>query len=207
MRFESVVLEGTFVRLEPLSEVHKHGLCEAIADGELWNLFVTLVPHPRSIDAFFERARKEYEAAEGLAFAAIDRATNKVAGSTRFMKANHPNRRVEIGFTFLGKSWQRTSINTEAKLLMLRHVFETLGMNRVELLTDYLNESSRRAIVRLGAKEEGILRNHMVMPNGRIRDSVLFSIIKNEWPGVEENLLFKLSSYVAQQSSDRTYER
>lgn len=205
MRFESVVLEGTFVRLEPLSEIHKHGLCEAIADGELWGLFVTLVPHPRLIDGFFEHARKEYESGEGLAFATIDRATNKVAGSTRFMKANHPNRRVEIGFTFLGKSWQRTSINTEAKLLMLKHAFQTLGMNRVELLTDYLNERSRRAIVRLGAKEEGVVRSHMVMPNGRVRDSVLYSIIKNEWPGVEENLLSRLSAYQAQQSvaSDR----
>lgn len=200
MRFESVTLEGTFVRLEPLSETHEQGLCEAISDGELWNVFVTLVPHPDSIDVFFENARKEHEAGDGLAFATIDRATNKIAGSTRFMKANHPNLRVEIGFTFLGKSWQRTSFNTEAKLLMLRHAFETLGMNRVEFLTDYLNEKSRRAILRLGAKEEGVVRNHMVMPNGRVRDSVLYSIIKNEWPGVKENLSVKLIAYRAQQS-------
>lgn len=200
MRFESVVLEGTFVRLEPLSEAHKQGLCEAISDGELWNLFVTLVPHPSAIDTFLDNAREAHEAGDGLAFATVDRATNRVAGSTRFMKANLPNRRVEVGFTFLGKSWQRTSFNTEAKLLMLTHAFETLGMNRVELLTDYLNERSRRAILRLGAKEEGIVRNHMVMPNGRVRDSVLYSIIKNEWPGIKQLLLFKLSALQAQQA-------
>lgn len=194
MRFESVTLEGMFVRLEPLSRAHKEGLCEAISDGELWQLFVTLVPHPSAIDTFLNDAQQAYEAGDGLAFATIDRATNKVAGSTRFMKAHLPHRRVEIGFTFLGQSWQRTSCNTEAKLLMLTHAFETLGMNRVELLTDYLNEKSRRAIMRLGAKEEGILRNHMVMPNGRVRDSVLYSIIKNEWPGVKQNLLFRLSA-------------
>ena len=109
------------------------------------------------------------------------------------MKANPLHKRVEIGYTFLGKSWQRTAINTEAKLLMLTHAFETLELNRVELLADYLNQASRKAILRLGAKEEGLLRNHMVMPNGRLRDSVLFSIIKNEWPGVKENLMARLA--------------
>jgi RimJ/RimL family protein N-acetyltransferase len=198
MRFEPVVLEGKYVRLEPLSSAHRQGLCEAISDGELWNLHVTLVPHPSEVDAFLNNAREAYEAGDGLAFATIDRVANKVAGSTCFMKANLPNRRVEIGFTFLGGSWQRTSFNTEAKLLMLTHAFETLGMNRVEFLTDYLNERSRRAILRLGAKEEGILRNHMVMPNGRVRDSVLYSIISNEWPGVKQHLSFKLSSREAQ---------
>jgi RimJ/RimL family protein N-acetyltransferase len=198
MKFERVKLEGTLVRLEPLSKDHKQELCDAISDGELWKLFVTLVPHPDSIDTFLENAQREYESGEGLAFSTIDRVSNKVVGSTRFMRANLPNRRVEIGFTFLGKSWQRSGINTEAKLLMLGHAFETLGMNRVELLTDYLNEKSRRAIVRLGAKEEGIVRSHMVMPNGRIRDSVLYSIIRNEWPGVRENLSMRLAEYGAE---------
>ena len=156
MRFEPVVLEGRVVRLEPLYGAHKQGLCEAIADGELGKLYVTLVPHPNDIDTFLNNAQEAHGAGDGLAFATIDRATNRVAGSTRFMKANIPNRRVEIGFTFLGSSWQRTRCNTEAKLLMLAHAFETLGMNRVEFLTDYLNDRSRRAILRLGAKEEGI---------------------------------------------------
>lgn len=193
MIFEPVVLRGKHVRLEPLSEKHKDGLCRAISDGELWNLFVTLVPHVKDIDGFFQNAFSARESGDGLAFATIDEATNKVAGSTRFMKANLPYKRVEIGFTFLGKSFQRTKINTEAKLLMLTHAFEALGLNRVELLTDYLNTKSRNAILRLGAKQEGVLRNHMVMPNGRVRDSVLFSIIASEWPGVKQNLEYKLA--------------
>jgi RimJ/RimL family protein N-acetyltransferase len=108
------------------------------------------------------------------------------------MKADLPNKRVEIGATFLAKSFQRTRVNTEAKLLMLTHAFEMLELNRVEFITNYLNTSSRNAILRLGAKEEGIMRNHMVMPDGCIRDSVLFSIIKHEWPGVKQNLLYRL---------------
>ncbi len=192
MKLEPVVLEGSFVRLEPLAAAHKQGLCEAIADGELWKLFVTLVPHPSEIDGFLARAREAHEAGDGLAFATVERSTGRVAGSTRFMCADVGNKRVEIGYTFLGRSWQRTRANTEAKLLMLTHAFESLGMNRVELITDYLNERSRRAILRLGAKEEGVMRNHMVMPNGRVRDSVLFSIISNEWPGVKQHLTAKL---------------
>ena len=109
------------------------------------------------------------------------------------MRASPVDKRVEIGFTFLGASWQKTALNTEAKLLMLTHAFEHLGMNRVELLTDYLNSNSRRAILRLGAKEEGILRSHRIMPDGRVRDSVMYSILKHEWPGVKQNLIYKLS--------------
>ena len=193
MSFESVVLEGTHVRLEPLDERHKDGLCRAISDGDLWKIFVTIVPHPDDIDQFLSNATSAHERGEGLAFATIDKSRNgQVAGSTRFMNANLPNRRVEIGFTFLGKTWQRSPINTEAKLLMLTHAFETLELNRVELMTDYLNTASRQAILRLGAKEEGVLRNHVVMPNGRVRDTVVFSIVKNEWPGVKQNLEYKL---------------
>lgn len=192
MKFTPTTLEGKFVRLEPLSAHHKQGLCDAIRDGELWNLFVTIVPHPDAIDAFFTNAQTALENNEGIAFATIDKATNKIAGSTRFMKSNLANKRTEIGFTFLGKSWQKTHINTEAKLLMLTHAFETMGLNRVELLTDYLNTTSRNAILRLGAKEEGILRNHMVMRDGRVRDSVIYSIINHEWAGVKQHLNAKL---------------
>ena len=193
MKFEEVTLEGRHVRLESLSEKHRKGLCQAISDGELWNLFFTLVPHVDDINNFLINAQIAHEAGDGLAFATIDKTTNKIAGSTRFMKANIANKRVEIGFTFLGKSYQKTRINTEAKLLMLTYAFESLNLNRVEFLTDYLNNTSRNAILRLGAKEEGILRNHMVMPDGRVRDSVLFSIIKNEWAGVKQNLSYKLA--------------
>ena len=193
MKFEEITLEGRHVRLESLTEKHREGLCQAISDGELWNLFVTLVPHVDDIDNFLINAQIAHEAGDGLAFAIIDKANNKIAGSTRFMKANLANKRVEIGFTFLGKSYQKTMINTEAKLLMLTYAFESLNLNRVEFLTDYLNNTSRNAILRLGAKEEGILRNHMVMPDGRVRDSVLFSIIKNEWAGIKQNLSYKLA--------------
>ncbi|MCV2404055.1 GNAT family N-acetyltransferase [Marinomonas sp. C2222] len=192
MIFEKVTLQGQHVRLEPLSESHKEGICSAILDGELWKLFVTLVPHPSEIDAFLNKARLNQESGDGLAFAIIDEKTNQVAGSTRFMRANLPHARVEIGFTFLGKSFQKTKVNTESKLLMLTYAFETLNLNRVELLTDYLNTSSRNAILRIGAKQEGILRSHMVMPNGRVRDSVLFSIARHEWSGVKQNLEYKL---------------
>jgi len=196
MSFDKVTLEGSHVRLEPLSEHHRSELIEAIADGELWNLFVTLVPRIEAIDEFIENAISAQLSADGLAFATIDKASNRVVGSTRFMKASLPNRRVEIGFTFIAKSFQKTKINTEAKLLMLAHAFDILKLNRVEFLTDYLNSSSRNAIVRLGAKEEGTLRNHMVMPDGRVRDSVLFSITNNEWPSIKQNLSYKLENKI-----------
>ena len=194
MKYEEITLEGKYVRLEPLSFSHKEELVEAISDGELWNLFVTLVPKPDDIDAFINNANTAQKSGDGLAFATIDKKTGKVAGSTRFMKTDFINKRAEIGFTFLGKSFQKTNINTEAKLLMLNHLFELMHFNRVEIITDYLNTTSRNAILRLGAKEEGILRNHMLMPDGRVRDSVLYSIIKNEWGGVKMNILSKLSN-------------
>lgn len=193
MKFEKIVLEGSLVRLEPLSESHLEGLCKAIHDGKLWDLFVTLVPHPSDIGEFFSNAESGYNTGDGLAFAIIDKSTNAVAGSTRYMKANMANKRLEIGFTFLGKTWQKTKINTEAKYLLLKHAFEVLGLNRVELITDYLNSASRNAILRLGAKEEGILRSHMVMPSGRVRDSVIYSIVRHEWAGVKQHLEAKLA--------------
>lgn len=194
MVFDKIMLEGDYVRLEPLSNIHRDGLMDAISDGELWKLFVTLVPHIEFIDEFIENAILAYNNGDGLAFAIIDKASGRIVGSTRYMKASFQNKKVEIGFTFISRSYQKTNINTEAKLLMLAHAFETVGLNRVELLTDYLNIASRNAILRLGAKEEGILRNHMVMPDGRVRDSVIFSITSHEWLGVKKNLTFKLES-------------
>lgn len=191
---EKITLEGSGVRLEPLSECHRDGLVAAISDGELWNLFVTLVPRIEDIDVFIKNAIAAHASGDGLAFATIDKASGRVVGSTRFMKASLPNKRVEIGFTFIAKSYQKTKINTEAKLLMLTHAFEAMQLNRVELLTDYLNSRSRNAILRLGAKQEGVLRSHMVMPDGRVRDSVLFSMTHHEWPGIKQNLSYKLAA-------------
>ncbi len=194
MQFEKVSLEGSHVRLVPLTEIHSTELIDAISDGELWKLFVTLVPQVEDIDDFIENAITAHINGDGLAFATIDKASGQVIGSTRFMKANLPNKRVEIGFTFIAKSFQKTRVNTEAKLLMLTHAFDTMRLNRVEFITDYLNHTSRSAILRLGAKEEGILRNHMIMPDGRVRDSVLFSITNHEWPGIKQNLAYKLAT-------------
>lgn len=198
MSFENVTLQGRYIRLEPLSLSHRDGLRRSVTDGELWKLFYTLVPNVDGIDNYIRTAMMQHEAHQGLAFATVDMSSNNVIGSTRFMKADIPNKRVEIGATFLAKTFQRSAVNTEAKLLMLTHAFEVLDMNRVEFITDYLNTTSRNAILRLGAKQEGILRNHMVMPDGRVRDSVLFSIIRNEWPGVKQNLLFKLMQRVTE---------
>lgn len=192
MLFSPISLEGKHVRLEPLTIAHKAGLTAAINDGNLWELFVTLVPHPNQLDDFLIQAEKDFHNGEGLAFAIIDKNTQRIAGSTRFMKASLADKKTEVGFTFLGKSWQKTAINTECKYLLLTHAFEVLNLNRVEFITDYLNTTSRNAILRLGAKQEGVLRNHRIMPNGRIRDSVMFSIIKNEWTGIKEHLEFKL---------------
>ena len=192
VRIDKIVLEGKYVRLEPLMLGHKEQLCDAIRDGELWNLWVTLVPHPDNIDGFFDFANSSYETGFGLTFATIDKKSGKVVGSTRFMRTEFGHKRTEIGYTFLAKSAQKTAINTEAKLLMLTHAFEVLNLNRVEIVTDVLNENSRRAILRLGAKEEGILRSHMVMPDGRVRDSVMHSIVKEEWKEVKRGLETKL---------------
>lgn len=193
MVFDKIVLDGPSVRLEPLSISHKQGLAEAIADGELWRIFVTKVPHPDDLDEFIGNAYYALEEGDGLVFAIIDKRSGRVVGSSRYMRASPPNKRVEIGFSFIAKSHQKTHINTEAKLLMLEHAFENLKVNRVEFVADFLNQNSRNAILRLGAKQEGILRNHMVMADGRIRDSVVFTIISNEWPGVKQHLTAKLA--------------
>lgn len=196
-RLDPITLEGDHVRLEPLAPAHHDGLCRAIADGELWNLHVTLVPHPRDVPQFIQQALAAHERGEELAFATIDRASGALAGSTRFMKVHLPFKRVEIGFTFLAGSFQRTALNTEAKLLMLAHAFERLGLNRVEFLTDALNTRSRAAIARLGATQEGVLRQHMVMRDGRVRDSVIFGITAPEWPALKPRLAAKLAREAA----------
>lgn len=193
VQLEAVPLVGAHVRLEPLTHGHHDGLCEAIQDGELWNLQVTLVPHPRDVSAFIDDALAAHAAGSQLGYATIDLATGRIAGSTRFMAVNLPHRRLEIGFTFLGRSWQRTAVNTEAKLLMLTHAFEALGMNRVEFLTDVRNGTSRTAITRLGATHEGILRQHMVMRDGWIRDSALYSITGSDWPNTRRSLIARLA--------------
>jgi RimJ/RimL family protein N-acetyltransferase len=189
---ERVVLRGQRVALEPLCSEHLPGLSAAIKDGELWSIPVTLVPHPDELPEFLKRAESRYAAHLERAFATIDLASGTIVGSTRFMSINREHRRVEIGFTFLAQRWQRSYVNTEAKYLMLRHAFEEWECNRVEFITDVLNTKSRHAILRLGAKEEGVLRHHMIMRDGRIRDSAIYSVIRSEWPQVKSALEEKL---------------
>jgi N-acetyltransferase len=188
MKLEKIALENAAVRLEPLHARHRADLAAAIRDGELWTIRETLVPHPDALDAFFETAEARFAAGVELAFATFDKVSQRIVGSTRFMCINAANRRVEIGFTFLARSAQQTHVNTNGKYLMLCHAFDTWGCNRVELLTDVRNAKSRAAIARIGAQQEGVLRSHMVMPDGHLRDSVIFSVIRAEWPGVRERL-------------------
>ena len=188
-----MTLCGRRVRLEPLdAERHRAGLEAAIADGDLSSLWVTTVPRPDQMDELFAAVEAATAAGTELAFATVDAETERVAGSTRFMAIDPIHRRVEIGSTFLAASYQRTHVNTEAKLLMLTHAFDVWDVNRVELLTDKLNERSRAAIVRIGAQPEGILRAHKAMPDGRIRDSAIYSIVRPEWPGVQAALTDRL---------------
>ncbi|MFG2997874.1 GNAT family N-acetyltransferase [Streptomyces sp. NPDC048340] len=190
-------LVGERVRLEPLEQRHHDGLCEAVRDGKLWELAVTLVPHPDDVRAFIAEAALAREQGVQIPYATVDAATGRVIGSTRLMVINTANRRLEIGWTFLAGAWQRTGANTEAKLLMLTHAFEAMGMNRVELLTDVRNSASRAAISRIGATHEGVLRHHMVMRDGWIRDTAVYSITRPEWPAVKQNLRARLAAAAA----------
>jgi N-acetyltransferase len=188
MKIEPITLTGSTVRLEPLRESHHEGLCEVGLDADLWKVIPYRVTTPAEMADYIGKARAAEEAGSVLAFATIEIASGRPVGSTRFMNIDVGNRRVEIGSTFIGKAWQRTVVNTEAKYLMLRHAFETWHCFRVELKTDVLNERSRAAILRIGAKEEGTLRRHTLTWSGRVRDTVYFSILDSEWPEVKENL-------------------
>ncbi len=187
------MLQGKHVRLEPLSLEHHSRFCEIGLDEELWEWTTTRIFTPDQMREYIEDALRQLSDGVALPFATIDMTTSLAIGSTRFGKIDRANRRVEIGWTWVARRWQRTPANTEAKYLMLRHAFETLGTIRVELKTDSLNERSRKAILRIGAKEEGMLRNHMITASGRVRHSACFSIIDSEWPRVKLSLEEKLS--------------
>ncbi|MCA1593144.1 MAG: GNAT family N-acetyltransferase [Acidobacteria bacterium] len=188
-----VTLEGRYVRLAPLSLEHTAALCEVGLDGELWKLTTMLVSTPEEMRRYIETALEDQASGMSLPFATIDKSSGQPVGSTRFGNIDRANRRVEIGWTWVAPAWQRTPVNTEAKYLMLNYAFESLGAIRVELKTDSLNERSRRAILRLGAKEEGTFRNHMITYTGRFRHSVYYSIIDSEWPLVKAALEEKLA--------------
>jgi len=183
-----VVLEGRHLRLEPLTPAHHADLCEVGLDPDLWRWIPIPVRTPEDMSIYIETALAEQASGRSLPFAQIEQATGKAIGSTRYMNIETAHRRVEIGSTWIAPAWQRTAINSESKYLLLKHAFEVLGCMRVELKTDSLNERSRAAIRRIGAIEEGIFRNHMIVHTGRIRHTVYYSIVDSEWPGVKAQL-------------------
>lgn len=187
-----ITLTGTTVELLPLQREHKAALLDAAADGELWNLKVTNVPGPGTVDQYIDTALAGRDAGSVIPFTLVRREDGQVVGSTRFWKVDRVNRKLEIGHTWLALSTQKSAINTEAKLLLLTYAFEVLDCVRVQFTTDELNEKSRAAILRLGAVQEGIVRHERIMPDGRKRNSVRFSIIDSEWPQVKANLQAKL---------------
>jgi len=188
---QPVTLAGRHVRLEPLAREHVEGLQRAAADGELWKLWYTSVPAPDAAAGYVDTALALQ--AQGLALPFVVRdGSGEIVGCTRFGNVDAANRRVEIGWTWYAKRCQRTGLNTEAKLLLLTHAFETLQCAAVEFRTSWFNHASRNAIARLGARQDGVLRNHMRMADGSYRDTVVFSIIANEWPMVKKHLQFKL---------------
>jgi RimJ/RimL family protein N-acetyltransferase len=190
---EALTLEGLYVGLEPLSLAHAARLAEIGCDEELCRFLTTRFDTEADVREFIETALKWQGEGTAVPFATVDKRTGLAVGSTRFANIAPEHRRVEIGWTWIAPAWQRSAINTEAKYLMLRHAFEVWNCGRVELKTNALNDKSRRAIARIGAKEEGTLRNHMVNPDGTFRDTVYYSIIDTEWPGVKRMLEEKLA--------------
>jgi N-acetyltransferase len=178
--------KGSHVRLRALNREDRDGLLAAFAEG-LEDAFTTVVPDASSIDAWFDTLERESGAGRTHAYAVLDR-DGRIAGTTRFMRMSARHRRLEIGGTVYAKRVQRTGLNTEAKTFLLSHAFERMGCNVVQLRTDWLNLRSRNAIERLGAKMDGVLRGHLIMPDGHVRDSVVYSIIASEWPGVRSRL-------------------
>ncbi|HEV2042265.1 MAG TPA: GNAT family protein [Casimicrobiaceae bacterium] len=188
---EPVTLTGEHAALEPLARTHEAGLCAAASDGELWKLWYTSIPSPEQMAAEIER-RLDLCARETMFPFTVRDARGNIVGMTTYMNVDAAHRHVEIGSTWYAQSVQRTSLNTECKLMLLTHAFETLHCIAVEFRTHWMNRQSRAAIARLGAKQDGILRNHQIAADGSYRDTVVFSIIESEWPMVKRHLLFKL---------------
>lgn len=185
---ETVILEGMYVRLEPLGMHHLEGLCLVGLDPDLWAHGTTRIATEADMRKYVHTALEWHIEGTALPFAILERSSQQIVGSTRFANIEPAHKRLEIGWTWIAKPWQRTAVNTETKYLLLRHAFETLRYHRVEFKTDALNQRSRRALLRLGATEEGTLRKHMIVQEGRVRDSVYFSILDSEWPHIKERL-------------------
>jgi RimJ/RimL family protein N-acetyltransferase len=186
------VLTGQLVELRPLQQDHTSSLLDAAADGQLWHLKVTVVPGPETVDRYVATALAGRQAGTVMPFVLVELSTGRVVGSTRFWKIDRINKKLEIGHTWLSGSVQRSGINTEAKYLLLSYAFDVMGCVRVQFTTDELNQRSRAAILRIGAVQEGIVRHERIMPDGRKRNSVRFSIIDSEWPDVKAMLRQKM---------------
>ena len=189
---QPVTLRGRVATLEPLTREHTPGLAQAATDGDLWQLWYTSVATPESMDDYVATALDMRDRQDAMPFAVRDNASGDIVGCTRYFNVDAKNRRLEIGHTWYAKRVQRTPLNTECKLLLLTHAFEALACIAVEFRTHWFNHASRTAIARLGAKQDGVLRNHQLMPDGSKRDTVVFSIIDNEWPAVRQHLRFQL---------------
>ena len=200
-------LTGDRVTLEPLGQEHAEDLRAAVADGDLWRTWYTSVPAPAQVEAEIDRRLAEHEAGRMVPFAVRDRPTGRVVGATTFMNIDTGNRHVEIGSTFLAKSAQRSGINTESKLLMLSHAFEAWQCIAVEFRTHWHNVQSRTAIAGLGAKQDGVLRNHQIGRDGTLRDTVVFSITASEWPTVRLSLAERLRQHDRAEGSRRRSAR
>ena len=189
---KAVRLEGESVRLRPLQKSDRDALLHAAEDGALWTLWFTSVPSAASIDQYISSALQDQALGVSLPFVVEHKDSGQIIGSTRFCNAVAQHRRVEIGYTWYSQSFQKTSVNTQCKKLLLEHAFSTLGAIAVEFRTHWHNHVSRAAIARLGAKQDGVLRNHSIEPDGAYRDTVVFSILESEWPSVRKGLVFKL---------------
>ncbi len=189
---EPVSLGGPYAQLKPLSQDHCDGLTEAVKDGELWKLWYTFIPKPEDMRKEIDRRLGLLASGSMLPWTVFD-ADGQIAGMTTYMNVDTPNRRVEIGSTWYAKRVQRSAVNTQCKLLLLTHAFENLDCIAVEFRTHFFNHQSRRGIERLGAKQDGILRNHQTAPNGTLRDTVVYSIIAGEWPTVKAHLTYQLN--------------
>jgi RimJ/RimL family protein N-acetyltransferase len=190
---QPVMLSAATVRLEPLSVDHGAALEAAARDGELWNLRITSVPAPGESPAYIATALKGYADGHMLPFVVVDAPSRRVIGSTRYHDIVPAVERLEIGYTWYGKSWQRTHVNTTCKLLLITHAFEVLGAQLVGWRTDNYNFASQRAIERLGARRDGVLRHHALRRDGTVRDTVMYSLAAGEWPEVKAHLLYQLA--------------
>ena len=192
-----VVLEGRGIRLEPLTAEHRDGLAAAAADGKLWELWYTAVPAPDQTAAYIATALQGQKDGHMLPWAVRELASGRIVGSTRYHDVMAAIDRVEIGYTFYGASWHKSHVNTTCKLLLLTHAFDTLGCQVVGLRTDNFNFASQRAIEGLGAKKDGVIRHHHPRRDGSVRDSVMYSILANEWPDVKKHLELRLARHAA----------